>query len=91
MADVGAALDHLEHFASPGSGWIAGEAFTLADCALLPLLSVHHGMLPAFGRRDPLSGHPKLGAYWPRALSDPIVAKVSAEMEVGFRRMMGQG
>ncbi len=91
VADVGAALDHLEHFASPDRDWIAGEAFTLADCALLPLLSVHHGMLPAFGRRDPLSGHPKLGAYWPRALSDPIVAKVNAEMEAGFRRMMGQG
>lgn len=88
VADVGAALGHLEHFASPGRGWIAGEGFTLADCALLPLLSVHHRMLPAFGRRDPLRGHAKLGAYWPRVLSDPIVARVNAEMEAGFRRLM---
>ena len=92
LAEVGSALDHLEHFASGDQGgWIAGEAFTLADCALVPLLAVHHRLLPAFGESEPLGGHPKLAGYWPRVLSDPIVAKVSAEMEAGFRRMMAQG
>ena len=93
LVEVGTALDHLERFASPdsGDGWIAGAAFTIADCALVPLLSVHHGLLPAFGKSEPLGGHPKLAGYWPRVLSDPIVAKVSAEMEAGFRRMMAQG
>ena len=38
LVEVGTALDHLERFASPdsGDGWIAGAAFTIADCALLP-------------------------------------------------------
>ena len=54
MADLGRALDGLEHFIAP-TGWAASEGRALADCALVPQLLILDRLLPAFGRTDPLA------------------------------------
>lgn len=89
LADVDKALGALEHFLA-GDGWAMGEAFTLADCSLLPQLFFLPKVLPAFGRPEPLAATPRLAAYWERSQSDAIIAKVLAEMEAGLQRMMAQ-
>jgi glutathione S-transferase len=86
MTDLGGALDHIERFIAP-DGWSASESFSLADCALVPMLFVLTNLLPAFGRIDPLESHPKTAAYWRRVQDDPVVARVLAEMTAGLQRM----
>jgi glutathione S-transferase len=90
MADLGRALDGLEHFIAP-TGWAAAEGRSLADCALVPQLFILDRLLPAFGRTDPLATHPKTATYWRRVRADPSIAKVLGEMEVGLARMMARG
>lgn len=55
-------------------GWLAGEDFTLADCAAAPAL--HYGDVLHPLDRD---AHPVLGAYVDRVLTRPSVARVVQE------------
>jgi glutathione S-transferase len=89
MNELGKALDSLEHFIAP-EGWAAGEAFSLADCALPPILLALTRLLPGFGRTEPLGPQPRTAAYWRRAQADPVVARVIGEMEADIARRLGQ-
>lgn len=89
MKDLATPLDALEHFVAP-EGWAAGEAFSLADCALPPLLLALTHVLPSFGRTEPLGPRPKLAAYWSRAQADPEIAAALAEMTAGLARFMSE-
>jgi glutathione S-transferase len=89
MKEVGVAMDALEHFIAP-DGWAAATSFSLADCALLPILFWLERILPGFGRTDPLGPQPKTAAYWRRAASDPVVARVLGEMAAGADRVATQ-
>jgi glutathione S-transferase len=86
LHELAQAIGHLDHYAAP-EGWAAAEGFSLADCALVPLLFILDRLLPGFGHSDPLARYPKLAAYWRRVPGDPIVAKVLGEMAAGLQRM----
>jgi glutathione S-transferase len=90
MTEVGEALDCIEHYIAP-DGWSACQGFSLADCALAPLLFVLARLAPAFDLTDPLAPHPKTAAYWQRVQGDPVVAKVLAEMAAGLAHPAGRG
>jgi glutathione S-transferase len=53
--------------------WVAGDAFTLADCAAAPPLFFANKVLPFGGR------HPTLAAYFERLTKRPSVARAFAE------------
>jgi len=53
-------------------GWVAGEAFTLADCAAAPALFYA-------GTIVPIDGYPRLSAYYRRLRQRPSVLRVFEE------------
>jgi len=57
-----------------GDGWLAGETFTLADCAAAPALH-YADVVHELDR----GAHPALAAYFDRLLSRPSVARVVDE------------
>jgi glutathione S-transferase len=81
------ALDQLERFTA-ADGWAAGPDFSLADCALVPVMFAVTGVLGAFGQQEPLGGQPRLDGYWRRIQDDPTVARVLAEMRAGLEKLM---
>ncbi|HYG47575.1 MAG TPA: glutathione S-transferase family protein [Allosphingosinicella sp.] len=61
---LGRSYDLLEEALAEGGSWIAGEAFTLADCGAAPAL-FYAGMV------RPFAGRPRLDAYYSRLRSRP--------------------
>lgn len=63
--------------------WLCGTSFTMADCAALP---------PMFYAQTvaPFAGHANLAAYWQRAQQRPSYARVRAEFEPIWQKMMSQ-
>ncbi|HYI40384.1 MAG TPA: glutathione S-transferase family protein [Allosphingosinicella sp.] len=66
------AYDLLEDSLSESGTWMAGEAFTLADCGAAPAL-FYAAMI------RPLSGRPKLEAYYARLRARPSFARAVGE------------
>ena len=54
--------------------WLAGDAFTMADCSLIPAMYYARTVAP-------FDDHANVAAYWERAQSRPSYAKVKAEFE----------
>lgn len=61
--------------------WLAGDSFSMADCATIPPLFYARVALP-------FDGYPNLAAYWERAQQRPSYAKVKAEFEPIWNGMM---
>lgn len=58
----------LEETLGDGRDWMAGEAFTLADCGAAPALFYAHMV-------EPFGGRPRLEAYYARLRSRPSFAR----------------
>jgi glutathione S-transferase len=89
LAELDKQLDYLEsRIASP---WAAGEAFTLADCALAPSVWYVGKVAPAFGAGDPLAKRPKIKAWFERVQQRPSVKRALEEQGQALAaRMSGQ-
>ncbi len=59
--------------------WIAGDAFTLGDCAAAPALLFAHTIVPIAAEQQ------RLRAYFRRLLTRPSIARVFKEAEPYFR------
>lgn len=66
------AYDLLEASLPPADGWVAGEAFTLADCGAAPAL-FYAGMV------EPFAGRPRLEAYYRKLRDRPAFARAVDE------------
>lgn len=86
LAEIGNRLDQLE--ATIGSGWAAGDTFTLADAALAPTLFLMVNILPQFGAQPPLEGRPKLAAWWARVQERPSIRQTLGEQQAALAVMM---
>jgi len=75
---IGEAYAYLESRLGP-EGWIAGDAFTLGDCAAAPALFYSHAVQPI------PPGQKRLRAYLGRLLTRPSIAKVVKEAEPYFK------
>lgn len=62
-----------------GREWMAGDAFSMADCTAAPALFYAHTLVP-FG-----DGRQRLTAYFDRVVERPSVARVLAEARPYFR------
>jgi glutathione S-transferase len=87
LADLGTRLDYLE--ARIGSPWAAGEAFSLADCALAPTVWYVEKIAPLFGAGDPFASRPKLKAWFTRVQERPSVKRALGAQGQALAEMMG--
>jgi glutathione S-transferase len=87
LADLGVRLDYLE--ARIGSPWAAGEAFSLADCALAPTVWYVEKIAPLFGAADPFASRPKLRAWFTRVQGRPSVKRALEAQGQALAAMMG--
>ena len=86
LADVKARLDQLEAMLS-GKAYAAGDAFTLADCALAPTIFFANLMLPMLGAPPFSEGRPKLAAWWASVQKRSSVQKVAGEQQEALMQM----
>jgi glutathione S-transferase len=77
LADIATRLDQLE--AMIGAPYATGSQFTLGDAALVPTFFFLNALLPLFGAKGPLDGHPKIAAWWAEVQKKESVQKVLAE------------
>lgn len=91
LSEIQTRLDQLEAMLAAPGNFAAGSAFTLADCALVPITFFYVNMLPAFGAKPPFDGRPKYSAWWNKVQSRPSVSKALAEMGAALKAMMGGG
>ncbi len=61
--------------------WLAGDRFSMADCATIPPLFYARVALP-------FDAYPNLSAYWERAQQRPSYVKVRAEFEPIWNALM---
>jgi glutathione S-transferase len=71
---VGVAFGYLEQRLSQTGAWLCGDAFSMADCALIPPL--FYAQVSA-----PFTDRPALQAYWQRAQGRPSYQRVLAEFK----------
>jgi glutathione S-transferase len=72
-------LASVEHFLSE-DGFAAGPSFSLADCAIVPIMLFVVTYLPYFGIEEPLQPYPRLAAYWSRVEQHESAARVMGEI-----------
>ncbi len=86
FADLAKALANLEHNLGD-KGYAVNDAYSLADCSLVPTLFFVAVMEKSFERKG-VFGNGKLAAYWAEIRHDDVTARVIAELEDGVRRIL---
>lgn len=86
LTELDERLDYLE--SRIGAPWAAGDAFTLADCALAPTIWYVSKVPPLFGAGDPLAKRPKLRAWFERVQQRPSVKRALEEQARAVAEMM---
>jgi glutathione S-transferase len=86
--DINKALGHLEVYAS-GKKHIAGNKFTVADCAVTPILFFITKLTGVLGVKAILKPYKNLSKYWKSRAKDPISAKALDEMGVAMKARLG--
>ena len=90
FAEIKQRLDQLEAMLAPGP-YACGDAFTLADCALVPTMFFAVGMLPILSGPACPGDRPKLRAWWAKVQERPTVQKVLGEQQKALRERQAQG
>lgn len=90
-ASLAGALGKLDGL-MPGGPWAAGE-FSIADCALLPVVVLmQKTIVAALGVADPV-GLPAMSRWWAQVMADPMtagfVAEYGAAVDAFLARMRG--
>jgi glutathione S-transferase len=88
IEDINKALVHLEFYAS-GKKHIAGNKFTLADCAVTPILFFITRLTGVLGVKTILKPYKKLAKYWKSREKDANSAKALEEMSVAMKARLG--
>ena len=78
MTAIGNAYNVIEHQLRD-EGWIAGDTFTMADCAAAPALFYANTIIPLSAK------HPKSHTYLERLLQRPSVARVIDDARPFFK------
>ncbi len=85
IARIDAALGHIDHFRIDGTH-ASGDAFSVADCALIPFFHAFEGLDGPFHLFDLVRQRPKLEAWWSRArtsdlgaFANDVISKAVAE------------
>lgn len=89
LAEIATRLDQLEAVLD-GAPYAAANAFTLADCALVPTMFFAALLLPMLGAPAFTEGRPKLTAWWAKVQERPSVQKVVGEQQQALMEMQQQ-
>ncbi len=65
------ALGYVDHFRNDGA-FASGDAFSAADCALIPFFHAFSGLEDPFGTYALVRKRPRLDAWWSRARASPL-------------------
>lgn len=71
-------LGYIDHYVNDGP-WAVGDAASIADSALIPVLNAVDLVGRVYDRPGLLVDYPRLGRYWDQARHDPVHARVIAE------------
>jgi glutathione S-transferase len=88
IAEVNKALAHLEKYAS-GKKHIAGNKFSVADCAVTPILYFISKLTGVLGVKAVFKPYKNLSKYWKSREKDPISAKAIEEMARDMKARFG--
>lgn len=88
LTDVNKALGHLEAYMS-GKKHAAGNKFTVADCAVTPILFFITKLTGVFGVKAVLKPYKNLAKYWKSREKDAISAKAIGEMAADMKARFG--
>lgn len=88
LEDVNKALAHLEKYAT-GKKHIASNKFTVADCAVTPILFFVTRITAALGVKAVLKPYKNLTKYWKSRSKDLISAQAIDEMSVAMKARFG--
>jgi glutathione S-transferase len=83
LAKLNQGLTELNVFMSDDK-YAVGEAVTLADCALVPILNMVGLIGQGLGAGDLVASHLKVAAYWSRIQQAPSAMKVLEEMRAAI-------
>ncbi|MEX6723180.1 glutathione S-transferase family protein [Parapedomonas caeni] len=83
-----AALGYIEHYLSATGPHALGADFTLADCALMPVLFFTDALNARGHTAELVAGHPKLAAYWDRAKLSETGLRMNREMAAALEAFM---
>ena len=90
LAEIKQRLDQLEAMLAAGP-YACGDAFTLADCSLIPTMFFAVLMLPMLDGPACPGERPKLRAWWAKVQERPTVQKVLGEQQQALRERQAQG
>lgn len=93
-ASLETGFGYLGHFVT-ATPFAAGSQLSLADCALLPSITIlRKTVLPAFGLQDPSAGPGPLGRWWSACADDPVAGpfleEYSAAVDAFLRMLAGK-
>jgi glutathione S-transferase len=80
------ALGYVDHYRIDGE-YASGNAFSMADCALMPLFCIYEGLQSRYGVYDLVRKRPKLDAWWARARESEIGSFTRASIGAAFRAL----
>ena len=83
LARMEQGLGHLDKVIGD-KGFAVGEAFTTADCHLMPVVHFLTTIERAFKRDDLTADHPRVAAYRAWMKTHPLGAKIGAEIDEGL-------
>lgn len=87
LTRIDTSLGYIDHFRKDGA-FASGDAFSIADCALIPFFFAFDQLQGGFGTMDLVNKRPKLGAWWKRARNSPLGAYAFDEMSKGLVRFL---
>jgi len=90
LADLNRGLAAIDHFISE-EGFAVGPEFSLADCAMVPILLFIVTYIPYFGIKEPLQAYPRLAAYWARVVQHESAARVIEEIHAAMKAKAAGG
>lgn len=86
---IDSSLEYVDHFRIDGP-FASGDAFSAADCALIPFFHIFERLQDGFGIFDLVRKRPRLEAWWSRTCASDIGAFARGNIDQAIARMQGQ-
>jgi glutathione S-transferase len=87
MERIDASLGYIDHFRLDGE-FASGDAFSAADCALIPFFNAFEGLQEPFKTYDLVRKRPRLQAWWERARATELGQFARAAIAAAVTEML---
>lgn len=86
---IDTALGYVDHFRADGE-FASGDAFSAADCALIPFFHIIERLQDGFATFDLVQRRPRLEAWWRRSQASDLGQWAAAEIDEAIARMFAE-